>query len=429
MARRRSARRSNRKIRRTRRVKEEVKEEKPVRRTGRRRGRTVRGRRRTVRGRRRTARRGRRGRTVRRGRTARRGRRGRTVRRGRRGRTVRIGVRGESSGGGDRVLLALSQAERMRRRLKDNDDLHQTWNQFEEETNKTLDWDTPRRAETGPPTPPAALPGSDFWDFVSTVREPEAEPEPEPEPAALEPEPDRRWDSEWEKWTNDDYLAPGTLVSDDGREGMYMGFKKNTFGANEHMILFNLKLRDGDGELTEQQVAKPQPDIVQLKGRAWKFEISVDDVAKYYWIRNNWQKAVVGVLRMSEEIKDPIQATKEWEKGATKTLKSKLDVPQVIDELSKEKIKGELEKIKKGLKDKVVEYFNNNEEAVKNAQQEKEKMLETKKDAEQPRQEQWFKARDPVTKKYYWWNTKSRKRYWDKDVHGEDAQRALAAGN
>jgi len=294
----------------------------------------------------------------------------------------------------------------MRRRLKDNDDLHQTWNQFEEATNKTLDWETPRRAETGPPNPPAALPGSDFWDFVSTVRD-----DPEPE-----------------EWTNaqaegfDDYLAPGTLVSDKGREGMYMGFKKNTFDANEHMILFKLKLRDGD------EVAKPQPEIEQLKGEDWKFDISVDDVAKYYWIRNNWQKAVVGVVGPPAETKDPVQATKEWEKRATKTLKSKLDVPQAIEDLSKGDIKGQLEKIKEGLKNKVVDYFNNNEDAVKNARQEKEEMLETKKDAEQPRQEQWFKARDPVTEEYYWWNTKSRKRHWDKDVHGVDAQRALAAG-
>ena len=299
------------------------------------------------------------------------------------------------------MLLALSQAERMRRRLKDNDDLHQTWNQFEEATNKTLDWDT--RPETGPPN----LPGSDFWDFVSTVRD------------------------DPEKLTNakagfDDYLAPGTLVIDRGTEGMYMGFKKNTFGENEHMILFNLKLRDGD------EVAKPHPDIVQLKGKDWKFDISVDELAKYYWIRNNWQKAVVGVLGMSADIEDPIEKTKEWEKRATKTLKSKLDEGRAIEELSKDDIKGELEKIKEGLKNKVVDYFNNNEDAVKNAvknaQQEKEEMLETKNYAEQRRQEQWFKARDPVTEEYYWWNTKTGEKQWDKDVHGVDAQRALLAG-
>ena len=128
------------------------------------------------------------------------------------------------------MLLALSQAERMRRRLKDNDDLHQTWNQFEEATNKTLDWDT--RPETGPPN----LPGSDFWDFVSTVRD------------------------DPEKLTNakagfDDYLAPGTLVSDRGTEGMYMGFKKNTFGANEHTIRFDNGTMD-----------------VKLKERSWRTE-------------------------------------------------------------------------------------------------------------------------------------------------------------
>ena len=171
---------------------------------------------------------------------------------------------------------------------------------------------------------------------------------------------------------------------------------------------------------------------MQLKGKDWKFDISVDELAKYYWIRNNWQKAVVGVLGMSADIEDPIEKTKEWEKRATKTLKSKLDEGRAIEELSKDDIKGELEKIKEGLKNKVVDYFNNNEDAVKNAvknaQQEKEEMLETKNYAEQRRQEQWFKARDPVTEEYYWWNTKTGEKQWDKDVHGVDAQRALLAG-